>query len=360
MRTTNPAKVGNLEVTGSVTGLDYGLSFECTVSEVVSTVSFKASDLPAKGDHYFDGYFACVVQDAGLAGAAPQGEKRQLSAFVSTTRLCTHPSFSTGLGVGDKILLQHPSLVEKTSTIRYLPGLRDTADLELATKTITATSEASGVGNADYSKALTMTAPGTMSVPDTRLAIAEMGARLDVTIDSFDTATHLYCRVYVDAQDADHKLFDLDWDSTGAKVSSASLNAATKAVIFALLKDGAEHTFYFFFWVNQAVNAVISVVRVRYGVGLTENVAWTVVATLDFDGLISIAIAGDKVGAGTDYVVLLPFGDSIGNDIHRGSVADIMKDPCVVVSDPSVMLYTNTAADLIVVTALTIVMLNQH
>ncbi len=360
MKTTNPAEVGSLNILGAlsvvgpVTGLDYGLSFECTVSEVVNTTSFKASDLPAKGDNYFKDYFACVVQDAGLLGAAPQGEKQQLSAFISTTRLCTHPSFSTGLGVGDKILLQHKALVEKTSTIRYTPGKMDTTDLEAATKVISAVAEASGLVNADYTSAAL-----TMAIPtDTRLSIVEMGARLDATLDAL-TAAHLYCRVYVDAQDADHRLFDLDFTAPGAKVASQNLNASTKAVIFNLLKDGAAHTFYFFLWVD-ALASTVSLIRTQYGVGLTANAAWTIVASLDFDGLISIAIAGDKVGAGTDYVVLLPFGDTIGNDIHRGSVAAILKDTCVVVSDPSVMLYTNTATDLIVVTAITIVMLNQH
>ena len=153
----------------------------------------------------------------------------------------------------------HSDTQEKVESIQYNPGVQDTGDLEAATKTITATAEATGLANADYNAALTLPKPD-----DTRIAVKTVGARLAVTIDSFDTATNLYCRVYVDAQDSDHMLFDEDWSSTEAKLSSTELTSGT---IFDLLSDGEAHTFYFFFWVNQANNAVISLVQLWEAVG---------------------------------------------------------------------------------------------
>lgn len=151
----------------------------------------------------------------------------------------------------------------KTHLITYSPDCQDTGDLEAGTKTITATSEASGVGNADYNAALTLIAS-----PDARLEVLRRAFRLLVTIDSFDTATILYCAVYVDVQDAAHRVFNVNWNSTGAKIN-ADVDL-TSGTIFDLIGDGLAHTFYFFFWVNQANNAVISVVQFQEGVGATH------------------------------------------------------------------------------------------
>ncbi|MEK7281607.1 MAG: hypothetical protein AAB037_04555, partial [Chloroflexota bacterium] len=115
---------------------------------------------------------------------------------------------------------------------------------EAATKTITATVEATGVGNADYSAALTVAAPA-----DARLVVKRVAARLAVTIDSM-TAGTLFCRVYVDAQAANNRLFDLSWTTPGAKLAAVDTHSGNLAAVFNLLKDGAAHTFYFFFWVN--------------------------------------------------------------------------------------------------------------
>lgn len=101
----------------------------------------------------------------------------------------------------------HSDTQEKIETITYTPAVPGSGDLEAGTTTVTATSEASGVGNADYSAALTLPAPS-----DARMVAQRIATRLVVTIDSFDAATHLYCRVYMDVQDADHRLFGEDWD----------------------------------------------------------------------------------------------------------------------------------------------------
>ncbi len=175
---------------------------------------------------------------------------------------------------------------EKIESILYNPGISDTTDLEGATKNVTATAEATGTGNADYNAALTVESPGVAWVLLKRIA-----ERLDVTIDSM-TAGTLYCRVYIDQQDADHRLFDLSWTTAGAKVSSAEQTSGT---IFDLLTDGQAHTFYFFFWVD-ASSAVLSVVRLRVAIG-TNNTTWIPAVLIDHTGLIGISMRGIRAGS---------------------------------------------------------------
>ncbi len=156
------------------------------------------------------------------------------------------------------------STAEMVDTIDYGPGLEDTGDLEGGTRTITATVEAAGVGNADYSHSMALAKP-----VDPRLVVKRIAARLAVNIDTM-TAGHLHCRVYVDQQDADHRLFDSDWDTTGEKLAADTVYADSKAVIFDLLRDGSSHTFYFFLWVDSG-NAVISRIQLWEGVGTSST-----------------------------------------------------------------------------------------
>jgi hypothetical protein len=68
----------------------------------------------------------------------------------------------------------HSDTQEKIESIRYNPGLLDSGDLEPGTRNITATSEASGLANADYSKVLGLAMPG-----DARLAVKRICCRLN-------------------------------------------------------------------------------------------------------------------------------------------------------------------------------------
>lgn len=181
---------------------------------------------------------------------------------------------------------------EVLEQLNYSPGTKDTGDLEATTKTITATAEATGLGNADYSAALTLPAPA-----DARLVVKRIAARLGVTIDSMTAAT-LYCRVYVDAQAADNRLFDLSWSATGAKLATANTYSGSLATIFNLLKNGGAHTFYFYFWVNTG-NAVLSECRLYEGVGSDGADSWGGdCLQLLHRGFASIRVVYDRAGTG--------------------------------------------------------------
>lgn len=185
---------------------------------------------------------------------------------------------------------------EKLELISYQPGLQDTGDLEAATKTITATAEASGLANADYSASLTLSKPA-----DARLVVKKICARLQVTIDTIPSGdTNLYCRVYVDAQATANRLFDLSWNSTGAKLSAVDTHLANLSTIFDLLKNGSSHTFYFFFWkAGTGTGIIISCVQLWEGVGTCIPGAGTLVMLLTHTGGLSGFMIANKSGTGT-------------------------------------------------------------
>lgn len=214
-------------------------------------------------------------------------------------------------------------------SIYYTPGLQDTGDLEGATKTILAVAEAVGLGSADYSKTLTLPTPS-----DARLIINQIKTRLSVTIDSDDGTHDLRCRVYVDAQDADHMLFDESYVATGNQISAQGTDDATKAVIFNLLKDGAAHTFYFFFWTPGGHAPVISVVQAWEGVGAKDNGWNNHILKLSFIGEIMISVGyWGVVGGGTASSHLMPLG--IGNPMSISTLSgdagyySIVKNPTI-------------------------------
>jgi hypothetical protein len=62
-------------------------------------------------------------------------------------------------------------------------------------------------------------------------------------------------------------LFDLTYASTGNQLSVQDCLTGIKETIFNLLKDGTEHTFYFFFWSPGNHSPVISVCQLWEAVG---------------------------------------------------------------------------------------------
>lgn len=220
-------------------------------------------------------------------------------------------------------------------TISYAPGVKDTTDLvEPGTITIVAVAEGAV---ANCSAALTLTIP-----TDTRLAIVQIASRLAVTIDSM-TAGTLFCRVYVDVQDAAHRLFDLSWAVAGAKLSVVNLTAGT---IFNLLKNGAAHTFYFFFWVD-AGNAVISLVELWEGVGDGGTAWWTTIAlSLTFKGIIGVHATAARVGTGGTSMMICAFNSGAQYPLIAPEAFSALA-PSANVSGPIIRIFGTVATDLV-------------
>jgi len=91
-----------------------GLAFRGTVINVPGANQFDLSVLSGMGNNYFSNpnkpYEAFVLWDAAGAGAAPQGERRIVTAFVGATGRFTTLPFSVAVGVGDDVIILHPSV----------------------------------------------------------------------------------------------------------------------------------------------------------------------------------------------------------------------------------------------------------
>lgn len=196
------------------------------------------------------------------------------------------------------------------SVITYSPGLQDSGDLEAGTTSITATAEGATWADYDYTVNMTLPAP-----TDARLVLKRIAARLAVTLDSLSTGANLKCRVYVDVKDAAHRLFDLSWGASGAQLAAADFASSdADPTIFNALKDGAAHTFRFFFWKDVAGtgDTVLSVVNLWEGVG-TSGTSGVVTMSLTHSGFATITYTANRQGSGTQYVVLGINTTSINN-----------------------------------------------
>ena len=181
-------------------------------------------------------------------------------------------------------MLNNP-VSEKIELIELSPHAPGTGDLEAATKDITATSKQAV---ADYSHALTLPKSS-----DSRITVKNIAARLSVTRDS-GTSTNLYCTVSVDSADGSTNLLFNAVDVQAASLQSVNLSSGA---VFNLLNNGAEHTFYFFFWVD-AGNSVISLAQLWEVNGVTANTP-SVVLEIAHTGLLSIAAYVTKLGSGS-------------------------------------------------------------
>jgi hypothetical protein len=232
---------------------------------------------------------------------------------------------------------------ELIERLAYQPGLQDSGDLEAGTNAITATVEATGIGNADYSAAMTLASPS-----DARIVVSRIAARLAVTIDSM-TAGQLNCRVYVDVQDAAHRLLDLSWTTTGAKLAAADTHSGNLATIFGLLKDGASHTFYYFFWVDTG-NAVISLCQLWEGVGTSDTGFWGVdIIELTHTGFVSAATRIALQGTGASTQTLMDGVFSQTNFIRPATTATILgyaETLCLARTGVTMLLKGSVATDL--------------
>ncbi len=254
---------------------------------------------------------------------------------------------------------------EKFENLIYSPGIVDSADLEAATHTIVPTTRPA-IGSAQYTKALTLPKPD-----DARLEVLRIASRLAVTIDNLGTATHVYCSVRVDVDDADHELFNEDWTSTGAKFSAVDTHSANKAVIFNLLKDGAAHTFYFLFWADVASQAVISLVQLWEGVGSkeTSNATGGPCVSIVHSGWARLGAALSMQGTGTPaytaasrstYVSFPLFGSSIYH--YKGGAGENTGDKVMVLVPGKAYLWMagTVATDINYLSALNIILRSEQ
>ncbi len=98
----------------STTLVRYDLAHYGRVTAVTSPTVFNIGALAGFGDAAFAGgapYSVYVLRDVAGLGAAPQGELRTITAYVSTGGLFTvTAAFTVPVAVGDEVLVLHPSV----------------------------------------------------------------------------------------------------------------------------------------------------------------------------------------------------------------------------------------------------------
>jgi len=197
---------------------------------------------------------------------------------------------------------------EKVESLVYWPRVQDSGDLAV-TRVITATVEASGLANADYSTTLKLPMPD-----DTRIVVKRVAARLAIGAGAIIGSPNLRCRVYVDVQDAAHMLFD---SNVGAEVNYVEAMDTTSGDIFDLITDGASHTYYFFIWdpnYSAGVNEyTINRAQLWVGVGSCQTVAGkALVLTLTHHGVVHFGgNPARRVGTGSATIFVSPTPDKI-------------------------------------------------
>lgn len=97
-------------------GAKQSLFLLADVTTFTNANNFAALDLVGYENDFFGGgaagWYVFVVRDAGGAGAAPTGEYRLVTDYVSATGGIVHNAFSANLAVGDQVMLIHPMLYE--------------------------------------------------------------------------------------------------------------------------------------------------------------------------------------------------------------------------------------------------------
>ena len=234
----------------------------------------------------------------------------------------------------------HSDTQEKIEILTYGPYLPTTGDKEAGTHTIVPTARPA-IASAQYSHSLTLPKPD-----DARLVVKRIASRLNVNIAGLGTATHVYCSVRVDVDDADHELFNEDWTSIGDKLDAVDTHATNKAVIFNLLKDGAAHTFYFLFWADVASQATIDLVQLWEGVGSSIVGAGTTVLAFDLGGLAAIFAQATIGGTGSSDIRLSSAGTGGFGNFVSGTTTAIT--PCLVMKNVDLTLNPNTAGSIAV------------
>ena len=231
---------------------------------------------------------------------------------------------------------------EKIETITYKPRLQDSGDLEAGTHTIVPTARPA-IAGAQYSSSKTIAAP-----PDSRLVVERVAARLNVNIAGLGTATHVYCSVRVDVDDVDHELFNEDWTSIGSKLDAVDTHSEAKATIFALLKDGAAHTFYFLFWADAASQATIDVVQLWEAIASCGTASMgREVLRVDHVGLMSICATGYVQGSGTLHILIRRSGMDYRYWVIATGTSDIKAIlPSFIAANDGIYIFGTVATDI--------------
>jgi len=164
------------------------LSFSGTNSNAASGTAIVAELAGFGNDFFNDEYFMYVVFDVGGASAAPEGEYRLITDYVSATGTFTINNFGTALAPNDEVLVLHKSIVNDINNVSY------TGTNTAASTTAPVVDKLAGFGNDYFDDQWFMTvikdAAGSSAAPEgeTRLITGYVSATGTFTVTAFGTA----------------------------------------------------------------------------------------------------------------------------------------------------------------------------
>lgn len=95
--------------------INAGIGYRGKVTAVPGSNQFTIPTLIGIGAGLFvdaaSPWFAYVLRDAGGAGAAPQGETQQITAFANATGVFTAGAFSAAIAAGDEVMIVNPAWI---------------------------------------------------------------------------------------------------------------------------------------------------------------------------------------------------------------------------------------------------------
>jgi hypothetical protein len=132
------------------------LTYTAPITTAANTTTFACTQLIGFGNDFFKGWYAYVIWDAGGATAAPQGEYKLITDYVSTTGTFTIGAFTAAHAVTDIVMIMHPYLAQiqnlvttigtpltaadiTTADSLAMANLTGNSNARVATKTITGT-----------------------------------------------------------------------------------------------------------------------------------------------------------------------------------------------------------------------------
>jgi hypothetical protein len=222
----------------------------------------------------------------------------------------------------------HSDTQEKIETITYSPALQDSGDLEVSTRSITATSKPA---IADYSANLT-----TPDVPDARVIVRRLCQRFNIHIDSFGgtpSATKLCYSLEVNGVER----------ATGELTGAGADNPVSWDITEGQFNLGSANTVGVFLWVDQG-NAVLSLAQLWQGIG-TCTTGWSSFPLeIAYTGLVQVSANFTRVGSGSPGCHLMPLGPSAS--MSESLQADISSKLSIVSGSFTIRLKGSVATDL--------------
>lgn len=159
----------------------------------------------------------------------------------------------------------------------------------------------------------------------------------------------LWCRVYIDEHDSDHRLFNINLMDGSQNPKVAPFTSASPT-IFGLLTDGQAHNYLFFLFTDAATKD-ISALQLTVGVGATDDATSQNALQINHIGYAHITTEAARDGSGS-VLSQINFNGKAYGPAAAGGAINRYTGP---VYNPHIGLWTDVASDAQYLTKATLV-----